>query len=550
MAGSVSQAAEARADGAEPAGEAVLNQPPPFADFNLAALDAPLREQAAGGEPAAALLRFGAAWGGADCLALGRLANENPPRLRTHDPQGRRLDLVEFHPSYHALMAESSAGGLSASTWQGGTHLARAARLYLVSGVEAGHVCPFTMTHAAPAALAAAPDLAAEWLPRIRGGHYDGRFLPFWDKSGVTLGMGMTEKQGGTDVRANLSSARPVGSGEYEVAGHKWFFSAPMSDAFLVLAQAPGGLSCFLMPRFRPDGSLNGLHFQRLKDKLGNRSNASAEVEFDRAFAWGVGEEGRGVATILNMVQMTRLDCAASSAGLMRMALAQALHHARHRAVFGKALMDQPAMNALLADMALELEGAVALVMRLARAFDGAAKDPQEAIRARLLTPAVKFMVCKLAPGFISEAMEALGGNGYVEESLLPRLYREAPVNSIWEGSGNVVALDLLRAAGREPEAAQALLDDLARAAHGLPGVADATRSLTEFLTSPDRERRARELAEGLATLAATAALAERAPPSIAEAYARTRLKPGRGLLGTADLADISDLLLARAFAA
>lgn len=549
MAGSISQAAEARADGAEPAGEAVQNLPPPFADFNLAALDAPLREHAAGGEPAAALLRFGAAWGGADRLALGRLANENPPRLRTHDPQGRRLDMVEFHPSYHALMAESSAGGLSASTWQSGTHLARAARLYLVSGVEAGHVCPLTMTHAAPAALAAAPDLSAEWLPRIRGGHYDGRFLPFWDKSGVTLGMGMTEKQGGTDVRANLSRARPVGAGEYEVEGHKWFFSAPMSDAFLVLAQAPDGLTCFLMPRFRPDGSLNGLHFQRLKDKLGNRSNASAEVEFAHAFAWGVGEEGRGVATILGMVQMTRLDCAASSAGLMRMALAQALHHARHRAVFGRALIDQPAMRALLADMALELEGAVALVMRLARAFDRAATDPMEAIRARLLTPAVKFLVCKLAPGFIFESMEALGGNGYVEESPLPRLYREAPVNSIWEGSGNVVALDLLRAAGREPEAAQALLESLADEARGLPGVADTARSLAQRLAAGDLERHARELAEGLATLAAAAALAERAPAPIAVAYARSRVPAGRGMLGTADLAGEADLLVARAFA-
>lgn len=547
MAGSVSQAAEVRPGWAEPVNETVLNQPPPFADLNLAALDAPLREQAAGGEHAALLTRFGAAWGGADRLALGRLANENPPRLRTHDPQGRRLDLVEFHPSYHALMAESSVGGLSASTWQGGTHLARAARLYLVSGVEAGHICPLTMTHAGPAALAAAPALLAEWLPRIRAGHYDGRFLPFWEKSGVTLGMGMTEKQGGTDVRANLSRARPLGGGEYEIEGHKWFFSAPMSDAFLVLAQATGGLTCFLMPRFRPDGSLNGLHFQRLKDKLGNRSNASAEVEFDRAFAWSVGEEGRGVATILNMVQMTRLDCAASSAGLMRMALAQALHHAGHRAVFGKTLASQPAMTALLADMALEMEGVVALVMRLARAFDGARTDPQEAARARLLTPAVKFLVCKLAPGFIYEAMEVLGGNGYVEESPLPRLYREAPVNSIWEGAGNVVALDLLRAAGREPEAAGALIDALVKEAEGLPGVAETAASLGTLLTSPDREGQARGLAEGLATLAATAALAERAPPPIAEAHARSRLYRGRGMLGTADLTTTADLLLTRA---
>ncbi len=530
--------------------EAVTNQSPPFGDVNLAALDAPLRGAVGGhGRGAAALLAFGADWGSQDRLGLGRLANESPPRLHSHDPQGRRLDLVAFHPAYHALMAESSVAGLHASTWDGGRHLDRAARLFLVSQVEAGHVCPLTMTHAAPAALAAAPALLAEWLPRIRSRLYDGRFLPFWEKSAVTLGMGMTEKQGGTDVRANTTRATPVGGEDYEITGHKWFFSAPMSDAFLVLAQAPGGLTCFLMPRFRPDGAVNGLRLMRLKDKLGNRSNASAEVEFERAFAWRVGPEGRGVPTILEMVQLTRLDCAVSSAGLMRMALAQAAHHARHRAVFGQRLETQGAMRAVLADLALDSEASTALTLRLAASFDRAPSDPLEAVRARLLTPAVKFSVCKAAPAFIYEAMECLGGNGYVEESALPRLYREAPVNAIWEGSGTVVALDLLRAAGREPEAARALVAALAAEAGDLPGVAGTAQQIIEDLTARDPQPLARRAADRLATLAAAAALASGAPAAIAEAYAGTRLRTQRGVFGTNPVAAATDLLLARALA-
>ncbi|MFG1462006.1 acyl-CoA dehydrogenase family protein [Xanthobacter sp. DSM 24535] len=522
----------------------VFNQPPPFADVNLVAADTPLREAA--GLVEGELLPFGADWGSQDSLALGRLANENPPRLRTHDPQGRRLDLVEFHPAYHALMARSSAAGLGHSTWAGGSHVARAARLFLVSQVEAGHVCPLTMTHAAPAALAAAPDLLREWLPRIAAGPYDSRFVPFWEKTAVTLGMGMTEKQGGTDVRANITRAEAIGGTEYEITGHKWFFSAPMSDAFLVLAQAKGGLTCFLVPRFRPDGAVNALHLQRLKDKLGNRSNASSEVEFARAFGWRVGEEGRGVPTVIQMVQLTRLDCAVSSAGLMRMALALAVHHARHRTVFQKRLVDQPAMTAVLADLALESEAATAFALRLALSFDRATQDPLEAARARLLTPAAKFAICKAAPGFIYEAMEALGGNAYVEESPLPRLYREAPVNAIWEGSGTVMALDLLRAAGRDREAARDVVTALAEEARDLPGAREAAGEIADSLNVPDAEGRARHVAERLSTLAAAAALARGAPAAVAQAYAETRLCHPRRLYG-ANLVREPALLLARA---
>jgi putative acyl-CoA dehydrogenase len=450
--------------GPEPA-----NQSPPYEDVNLFDSDWPLRDavasNAGGGTDRGALAAFGRRWGAADMFERGRQANAHPPRLEVLDARGSRCDTVEFHPAYHDLMAESIADGLAASTWSGDAtpapapaQVLRAARFYMAAQVETGHLCPLTMTRAAVAALTAEPRLAARVAPRIAARHYDQRFVPWWEKEGVTLGMGMTERQGGTDVRTNTTTAVPAGEG-YLITGHKWFMSAPMCDFFLVLAQAMGGLTCFLMPRFRPDGSVNALHFQRLKDKLGNRSNASSEVEFADAFAWRVGEEGRGVRTIIQMVQLTRLDCAIASAGLMRMALAQALHHARHRVVFQKRLVEQPVMAGVLADMALEAEAAIALVMRLCRSFDLAARDAGEAVRARLLTPAVKFWVCKRAPAFVYEAMECLGGNGYVEDSLLPRLYREAPVNAIWEGSGNVMALDVLRAA--TPEAVQPVLDTL-----------------------------------------------------------------------------------------
>src|SRR5262245_26245994 len=500
--------------------EEVLNQSPPYVDVDLYASDRPLQSAVAangGARDAAALSGFGKHWGRAEMFDLARAANANPPELKTFDAKGFRLDVVEFHPAYHHFMAESVAAGLAASTWrENGTparapaQVVRAARFYMAVQVETGHLCPITMTHAAVAALAVERALVAKFMPKIMSRRYDPRFRPWCAKGGVTLGMGMTEKQGGTDVRTNTTRAAPAGEG-YGITGHKWFMSAPMCDAFLVLAQAQGGLTCFLMPRFRPDGSVNGLHFQRLKDKLGNRSNASSEVEFADAFAWRVGEEGRGVRTIINMVQLTRLDCASASAGLMRMALAQAIHHARYRTVLQKRLADQPMMRTVLADMALEVEAATALTLRLARSFDLAEGDPREAARARLLTPAVKYWVCKRAPGLICEAMECLGGSGYVEESILPRLYREAPVNAIWEGSGNVMCLDVLRALGRDGEAARAV-------------------------AAQDAEGEARAAVDRLALLAAAAALQQSAP-EVAHLFARTRLEERHGAIyGTSEI--------------
>jgi len=523
----------------------ILNQSPPYEGVDLFVSDRALRdavEANGAGAEAAALSEFGRRWGTAAMFDAARVANEVTPKLKTFDAKGFRRDEIEFHPAYHAFMAESMRAGLHASTWRDDgsragapAEVARAARYFMVAQVENGHMCPITMTRACVGALAVEPALLKRLIGKIASRTYDPSFRPWWEKDAITLGMGMTEKQGGTDVRANTTTAMPAADG-YAITGHKWFMSAPMCDAFLVLAQAPGGLTCFLMPRFRPDGSVNALHFQRLKDKLGNRSNASSEVEFAEAFAWRVGEEGRGVRTIIEMVQLTRVDCIISSAGMMRMALAQAMHHARHRTVFQKRLADQPMMRTLLADMALEVEGTTALTMRLCHSFDLAARDAQEAARGRLLTPAVKYWICKAAPGFIYEAMECLGGNGYVEETPLARLYREAPVNAIWEGSGNVMCLDVLRALSRDGEAAHAVLSDLVQQCNGLPGAKEAAAFVARTLSGADGEARGRAAVERLALLAAAAALTESAP-SVAEAFARTRLLAPRGVtLGTADL--------------
>src|SRR3954447_23261697 len=436
----------------------VFNQSPPFEDVDLFALDRPLADAVAANGGAAAqaeLLEFGKHWGSAAMAARGRIANENTPKLRTFDARGNRRDEIEFHPAYHELMAHSAHAGLHNSTWDvhgkpagAPSEVVRAAKFYIATQVETGHLCPITMTRASVAALAAQPDLLAKIMPAVATRSYDPAFAPWWTKRGMTLGMGMTEKQGGTDVRANMT--RAVRDDEaYRITGHKWFMSAPMCDAFLVLAQAEAGLSCFFMPRFAPDGSVNTIHFQRLKDKLGNRSNASSEVEFADAYAERVGDEGKGIRTIIQMVQLTRQDCAIASAGLMRSGLAHALHHARHRSVFQKHLADQPLMLAVLSDMALHVEASIALVMRLCRSFDRAPDDASEMAYMRLLTPAIKYWVCKSAPGFLYEAMECLGGNGYVEEGILARHYRESPVNAIWEGSGNVMCLDVLRALSR-----------------------------------------------------------------------------------------------------
>ncbi|MGE5159712.1 MAG: acyl-CoA dehydrogenase family protein [Gemmatimonas sp.] len=523
----------------------VFNQSPPFEDIDLFSFDRPLVEAVAangGAEAAKELSDFGRHWGSAAMAARGRLANENTPKLKTFDSRGNRRDEVEFHPSYHELMAHSAHAGVHNSTWTADgkpagapSEVVRAAKFYMAAQVETGHLCPITMTRASVAALAAQPDLLAKTMPFVAQRAYDPSFAPWWTKRGMTLGMGMTEKQGGTDVRANMTRAERTADG-YRITGHKWFMSAPMCDAFLVLAQAEEGLTCFFMPRFAPDGSVNALQFQRLKDKLGNRSNASSEVEFAGAYALPVGEAGKGIRTIIQMVQLTRQDCAIASAGLMRSGLAHALNHARHRSVFQKHLADQPLMQAVLADMALHVEASVALVMRLCRAFDRTPEEAGEAAYMRLLTPAIKYWICKSAPPFLYEAMECLGGNGYVEEGILARHYRESPVNAIWEGSGNVMCLDVLRALSREAEAALAVLRALSDETRGLPGASETVAFIGQAFRRSDSERVARLAVEKLALLAASAALNQVAPRQ-AELFAATRLATQHtGMYGAVEL--------------
>ena len=516
----------------------VTNQSSDYAGFN-AYLGDPLLRLLAADLPESTLdglTKHGRFCGSFEAHDLARLANIEPPKLRRFDEKGRRLEMVDYHPAYHALMRRSIADGLHASIWAGADeetgfrHRARGARFYMTAGVECGHLCPITMTSASVAPLAAAPEVRDAWLPIIGTRQYDPGVKAPMKKAGVTLGMGMTEKQGGTDVRANTTVATAVepGGTAYRITGHKWFLSAPMSDGFLVLAQAEAGATCFLMPRRRADGSLNGLFIQRLKDKLGNRSNASSEVEFIEADATRIGEEGRGVATIIQMVTLTRLDCALASAGLMRGALAEAVHHCRERNVFGRPLIAQPQMTRVLADMALDVAGASALAIRLAESFDlqdnaeGEVKDRASAW-ARIMTPVTKYWVCKLAPALIYEAMECLGGNGYVEDGRLARAYREAPVNAIWEGSGNVMALDLARALQRSPEAFDSVVEtierDLGKAAGGTPGVLRAARAM-----ALSDEGACRLLAEQLALAAAAASLRRLASGRAADAFAETRL--------------------------
>src|ERR1700704_1260610 len=532
----------------------VLNQSPPFEDVDLFALDRPLAEAVAANGGAAAekgFSEFGRHWGSAAMAARGRTANENTPKLRSFDARGNRRDEIEFHPAYHELMAHSAHAGVHNSTWNPNgkpagapSEVVRAARFYIAAQVETGHLCPITMTRASVAALATQPDLLAKVMPVLATRAYDPGFAPWWTKRGMTLGMGMTEKQGGTDVRSNQTRAARDG-GAYRIIGHKWFMSAPMCDAFLVLAQADEGLTCFFMPRFTPDGSVNAVQFQRLKDKLGNRSNASSEVEFAGAYAERVGDEGKGIRTIIQMVQLTRQDCAIASAGLMRSGLAHALHHARHRSVFQKHLADQPLMQAVLSDMALHVEATIALVMRLCRSFDRAPDDQNESAYMRLLTPAIKYWVCKSAPRFLYEAMECLGGNGYVEEGIMARHFRESPVNAIWEGSGNVMCLDVLRALSREPDAASVVLHELTGETLGLSGTGEAVAFIGKAFRRPDGERVARLAVEKLALLAAAAAL-NKVSPRQAELFAATRLAGNHaGMYGAVDLAegDIKGLL-------
>jgi putative acyl-CoA dehydrogenase len=522
----------------------VFNQSPVLEDINLFTADRALAEavkREGGGHASKRLSAFGALCGSAEALQRGRLANEHTPRLRAFDAKGHRLDVVEFHPAYHDCMEISVREGLHCSAWDHlaapgakpalGANVARSAGCYMAVQMEAGHQCPITMTNAAVPTLLLEPELAKQWLPRILSRDYDKSFKPADAKRGAMFGMGMTEKQGGTDVRANSTRAVAAGSGgagaEYLITGHKWFLSAPMCDAFLVLAQAPQGLSCFLMPRFLPDGSVNALRIQRLKDKLGNRSNASCEVEFEGAHAWLIGEEGRGVPAIIEMVTGTRLDCAVASAGLMRLALANAIHHCRHRAVFQKKLLDQPLMQQVLADLALDAEAATALSFRLARSFDRAS-DAHAAAWRRLMTPVTKYWVCKIGPHFAYEAMECLGGNGYVEDGLAARLYRELPVNAIWEGSGNVMALDLLRVLQREPETVEIVMDDLAAVAGGDAYLKSHLARVQGLLHEPRLlDKRGRDLAEALALLAAGTILRAHAPAAVADAFIGTRLSGG-----------------------
>jgi len=517
-----------------------FNQSPPFVDVNLFASDDALREAVSreGADWAAADLDvFGGVTGSATAIELGRRANAHPPALHSFDAQGRRIDHVEFHPAYHEVMAISMAQGLHCSTWdhlltgeppQAGAHVARAAGSYMAAQMEPGHCCPITMTHASVAALRHAPELAAEWLPKILARTYDPGTAPADVKTAVTLGMGMTERQGGTDVRANTTYAAPLDddgpSAAYAISGHKWFLSAPMSDAFLVLAQTNEGLSCFLVPRLTRDGELNGIRLVRLKDKLGNRSNASSEVEFDGARGFLVGDEGRGVATIIDMVTLTRLDCAVSSAGLMRQAVARAIHHARHRSVFQRMLIDQPLMAQVLADMVLDVEAATALSFRLARAFDGGTDEDEVAYR-RLMTPVTKYWVCKTAPALVYEAMECMGGNGYVEEGGFPLLYREVPVNAIWEGSGNVMGLDVLRVLERSPETVRQVLEEIDSIAGGEPRVKAALDRIETLLGKAMRDQSvARALVEQLALTQAAGLLLAHAPQEVSDAFLATRL--------------------------
>jgi putative acyl-CoA dehydrogenase len=512
----------------------VLNQPVELVDFNLYDSDAALKEavQREGGAWASdALAAFGARAGSAEFLELGTLANKNPPELDTHDRYGRRVDLIRFHPSYHALMKASIEDGLHSSPWTDpgdGAHVARAARSYMHTEVEAGHGCPITMTFAATPCLKLQGDLAAQWLPKIQARVYDSRNVPADEKEGVTIGMAMTEKQGGSDVRANTTRAIPVGpegGGQaYELVGHKFFVSAPMCDAFLVLAQAPGGLSCFLVPRWRPDGTKNPLQIIRLKRKMGNVSNASSETELRGALGWMIGAEGRGVATIIEMVSMTRFDCMIGSSAGMRMAVSQAIDHCRQRKAFGAFLIDQPIMTAVLADLAIDAEAALTLTMRIARALDHR-DDPQEDALVRLGSAIGKYWICKRTPGHAYEALECLGGSGVMEDSPMPRLYREAPVNAIWEGSGNVQCLDIARAIQRSPQTLDAYFAEVSSVkgesaaldAH-ISTLKDDLRELTDF------ESHARNVCDRLAVAFQAAALFRAGSP-IADAFCRSRLE-------------------------
>lgn len=508
----------------------VTNQPPPLENINLFELDIVLNEavQREGAAWAIDRMRcFGAQMGSAEILQHAELANRFPPQLKIFDRYGQRLDEVEFHPSYHTLKHAGLAAGIHSIAWTNevrGGHVAHAALEYLLVQTEAGVCCPITMTYASVPVVRRIPTLAAQWLPKILTNDYDPRILPMQEKTALTIGMAMTEKQGGSDVRVNTTRAQKISENEYRLTGHKWFCSAPMSDAFLTLAQTDNGLTCFLVPRWQPDNTRNRFFIQRLKDKLGDRSNASSEIEYNNTFAWRIGEEGSGVKTIIEMVHHTRLDTCLAAAGLMRQAFVQAVHHANHRAAFGKRLIKQPLMQNVLADLALEAEAALLLTLRIARAYDESSENKSTALFARAIVAIGKYWVNKRAPNAVYEAMECLGGNGYVEESMLPRLYREAPLNSIWEGSGNVICLDVLRVLQREPEALQLLSDEIGDIANDRR-IAHVVGKIKTLLAQPSQlENQARHLVETFALLLQAKLMLQHAPTVNAEAFIATRL--------------------------
>ncbi|HEX3240956.1 MAG TPA: acyl-CoA dehydrogenase family protein [Solirubrobacterales bacterium] len=515
----------------------VANQPPPLADYNLFEADTTLREavRREGAEWAESrITAVGAYAGSADAQELGRLANDNGPRLKTHDRYGNRVDEAEFHPAWHELLGVAVEHELHSSPWKDprpGAHVARGAAFMCMSQAEAGIGCPISMTYSVIPALRTQPELAAEWEPRFLSPRYDPQNAPAPSKAGALAGMGMTEKQGGTDVRANTTVARPVDGGgpgaEYELSGHKWFMSAPMCDAFLVLAQADGGISCFLFPRWTPDGERNRFRLQRLKDKLGNRSNASSEVEFDAASAWLVGEEGAGVRTIIEMVNHTRLDCVIGGATGMRAGVAQAIHHASHRSVFGTVLSEQPLMANVLADLAIESEAATIGALRLARAYDEALAGDEDAANLKRVANAVlKYWICKRAPMHAGESLECLGGNGYVEESGMPRLFRESPLNSIWEGSGNVQCLDVLRAMIKSPASLEAFFAEVEEGATAEPRLAAYASALRDEVPGDVAtiETRARHLVERMALALQGSLLVRYGDEAVADAFCASRL--------------------------
>jgi putative acyl-CoA dehydrogenase len=544
----------------ELATHAVENQVPPLENYNLYEADPVLGEalRREGGAWAEDRVRaFGALVGSEHVQQLGFAANRNEPELHVFDRYGRRVDEVEYHPAYHELMRLAVEHGMPSLPWREprpGAHVAHSALLYLLSQVEAGVCCPLTMTYAVVPALRAQPEIAAEWEPKVLATSYDGRCIPVAEKGGATFGMAMTEKQGGSDVRANSTRARALGAGgpgaEYAITGHKWFCSAPMSDAFLTLAQTDKGLSCFLVPRWRPDGTRNPFFIQRLKDKLGNRSNASSEIEYQDTWARMLGEDGRGVRTILSMVHHTRNDTVTAPASFMRQAVLQASHHARHRRAFGKRLIEQPLMRNVLADLALEAEAATALAMRISRGFDDATTGDEGARGfCRIATAVAKYWLNKRAPGHVVEALECLGGAGYVEESIFPRLYREAPLNGIWEGSGNVICLDVLRAMVREPGSVDAFLAEVELARGGdrhLDGALDGLREA--FADGSDVELRARRVTEQMALVLQGSLLVRHAPPAVADAFCRSRLGGDHGsVYGTLPRDCDLEALIARA---